>query len=126
MVDLQISIGTAAEEALARAGKPLPEPIPITALIDTGASGSVIQKGLPDQMGLKPVGAQSISTPTSTNVHCYQYRLRFLFPNRVVFETTVVEAPLRGQNIQCLLGRDLLSHAVFVYIGYRNLFSLSI
>lgn len=56
VVDLQISIGTAAEEALARAGQSVPESIPITALIDTGASGSVIQRGLPDQLGLKPVG----------------------------------------------------------------------
>jgi len=32
---------------------------------------------------------------------------------------------LRGQDIQCLIGRDALSHAVFVYTGYINQFTLS-
>lgn len=41
------------------------------------------------------------------------------------FATTVLEAPLQGQNIDCLIGRDVLSQGVFVYIGYTNLFSLS-
>jgi hypothetical protein len=43
----------------------------------------------------------------------------------VVAETTVLEAPLLGQHIQCLIGRDVLAHGVLVYIGYGNLFSLS-
>ena len=126
VVDLKIGTSAAAEKALTGAGQTVPQPIGLTAQIDTGSSGSVIQKGLPDQLGLKPIGTQHISTPTSTNVFCYEYRLRFHFPNRVVFETTAIEAPLEGQNIHCLLGRDLLSRGVFVYIGYRNLFSLSV
>ena len=42
-----------------------------------------------------------------------------------MFEGTVLEALLQGQNIQCLIGRDVLAQAVLVYIGYTNLFSLS-
>ena len=55
----------------------------------------------------------------------YEYAVRLVFPNNVVFESTVIEAPLQGQPIQCLVGRDVLSQAVLVYIGYGNLFSLS-
>jgi hypothetical protein len=30
-----------------------------------------------------------------------------------------------GQNIQCLIGRDILQHGVLIYIGYSNQFTLS-
>jgi len=51
--------------------------------------------------------------------------VRLLFPNRVVVETTAIAAPLQGQHIQCLIGRDVLKHGVFVYIGYTDTFTLS-
>jgi hypothetical protein len=94
-------------------------------MIDTGATKSVIQQGIAIQLGLKPVSVTSITTPSSTNVLCPEYLVRLVFPNNVLYEGTVIEAPLQGQSVQCLIGRDVLSHAVFVYIGYRNLFSLS-
>lgn len=94
-------------------------------MIDTGASGSVIRQGLATQLGLNPIGLTYINTPSSTNVGCYEYAVRLIFPNNVVVETPVLEAPLQGQNIQCLIGRDVLAHGVLVYIGYGNLFSLS-
>lgn len=94
-------------------------------MIDTGATSSVIRQGLATQLGLNPIGVTYINTPSSTNVPCYEYVVRLLFPNNVVAETTVLEAPLLGQHIQCLVGRELLAHGVFVYVGYVNLFSLS-
>ncbi|MBI3329343.1 MAG: retropepsin-like domain-containing protein, partial [Nitrospinae bacterium] len=100
-------------------------PVPAVAMIDTGATSSVMRQGLAAQMGLHPVGVTYINTPSSTNVACYEYLVRLVFPNNVLVETTVLEAPLQGQHIQCLIGRDVLAHAVLVYIGYGNLFSLS-
>ena len=95
------------------------------AMIDTGATSSVIRQGLAAQLGLNPVGVTYITTPSSTNVPCPEYLVRFVFPNNVLFETTVLEAPLQSQNIQCFIGRDVLAHAVLIYIGYGNPFSLS-
>lgn len=103
----------------------IPSPVPVIAMIDTGASVSVVRQGLPGQLGLKPVGLTYISTPSSTNVARYRFLVRFAFPNNVFVEVPVVEAPLQGQNIQCLIGRDILAHGVLIYIGYSNLFSLS-
>ena len=94
-------------------------------MIDTGATSSVIRQGLAAQLGLNPVGVTYITTPSSTNVPCHEYLVRLVFPNNVLFETTVIEALLQSQNIQCLIGRDVLAHAVLIYIGYGNLFSLS-
>jgi hypothetical protein len=125
IVELRIAVGTAVETALRRAGTALPAPVPAVAMIDTGATGTVIRQGLASQLGLNPVGVTHINTPSSTNVPCYEYVVRLLFPNNVLVEATVLEAPLQGQHIQCLIGRDVLAHGVLVYIGYGNLFSLS-
>ena len=103
----------------------MPAPLQLQAMIDTGASGTVIQQGLAASLGLQPVGTTKITTPSSTEVDCYEYAVRYVLPNNVVAEGTVIEAPLEGQQIQALIGRDVLSQAVFVYIGYMGGFSLS-
>lgn len=125
VVELRVAIGSAVENALRAANTPIPLPVGVPAMIDTGATKSVIRQGIAAQLGLNPVGVTYISTPSSTNVLCPEYLVRLVFPTNVLYEGTVIEAPLQGQHIQCLIGRDILSHAVFVYIGYRNLFSLS-
>ncbi|MFZ1061425.1 MAG: aspartyl protease family protein [Candidatus Rokuibacteriota bacterium] len=94
-------------------------------MIDTGATSSVMRQGFAAQLGLHPVGVAYINTHSSTNVACYEYLVRLVFPNNVVAEATVLEAPLLGQHIQCLIGRYVLAHGVLVYIGYGNLFTLS-
>lgn len=125
VVDVGLSVPLALEDQLRRAGESLPQPIQLQSMIDTGATGSVIQQGLAAQLGLKPIGVTLINTPSSTNVECYEYAVRFVFPNNVVVEGTVIEAPLKGQHIQGLIGRDVLQHAVLVYIGYAGQFTLS-
>lgn len=125
VVDIRAWIGTAVEESLKKASSKPPEPIQVKAMIDTGATGSVIQPDIAKQLGLQPIGVVYINTPSSENVACYQYVLRLVFPNNVVVQAIAVEAPLRGQQIQCLIGRDVLAHGVFVYTGYINQFTLS-
>jgi hypothetical protein len=126
LVELRIAVGGALEATLRAAGNPIPSPIPALAMIDTGATRSVIRQGLTTQLGLNPVGLTHINTPTSTNVPCYEYLVRLVFPNNLIsVEGTFIEAPLQGQNIQFLIGRDVLSRGVLIYIGYRNLFTLS-
>jgi len=125
LVDMRVWIGTPVEEALKKAGFKVPEPVAAKGMIDTGATGSVIQPAIAQQLGLQPVGVVSISTPSSENVPCLQFVVRLIFPNNVIVECLAIEAPLRGQNIQCLVGRDVLAHGVFVYTGYINQFTLS-
>jgi len=125
LVDMRVWIGTALEQAVTKASAKIPDPVPAKAMIDTGATGSVIQPALVRQLALQPVGVVNISTPSSASVLCYQYNVRFIFPNNVIVEAIAVEAPLQGQQIQCLVGRDVLAHAVLVYTGYINQFTLS-
>lgn len=125
VVELRVAVGSAAEVALKKSNTPVPTPIIAKGMIDTGATGTVIQAGIAAQLGLNPVGVTLINTPSSQNVTCYEYNVRLVFPNNVIVECTAIEVPLRGQHIQCLIGRDVLAHGVFIYIGYTNTFSLS-
>jgi len=126
LIELQVAVGSALESTFKAGAEAIPGPVKALAMIDTGASVSVLRQGLAAQLSLNAIGVSYINTPSSTNVPCYRYLVRFIFPNEVLVETNVVEAPLQGQNIQCLIGRDVLAHGVLIYIGGSNLFSLSL
>ena len=124
-VKVSLAVSQAAEETLRSANQPIPPPIEVLALIDTGATGTVIQAGLAQQLGLQPVGAVWIQTPASNDVLCGKYALRLAFMNSLMtVESTVIEAPLRGVTIQCLIGRDILARGLFLYNGQMNQFTL--
>lgn len=100
--------------------------IDLRAMIDTGASLTAIRDDIPGILGLNPVGVVLITTPTSTGVQCYQYLVNLVFPNNThIPNFTVTAVPLRGQNVSCLIGRDILGQGVLVYNGYMNQFTLS-
>lgn len=125
-LSVSVAITAALEQALVARGNPVPNPQPMTALVDTGASTTVIQAGIAQALGLQPVGVVPTSTPSSTNVPMPLYAIRLLLPQSVVFETTALESPsLVGQGIQGLIGRDVLSQAVLVYLGDANQFTLA-
>ena len=100
-------------------------PIRVRALIDTGADGNVLRRGLASRLGAVPEGAVRLRTPSSARAAGYRYRLHVTFPNGTGFESMFVEAPLPGFNVDCLIGRGILAQGVLVYLGYSNLFSLS-
>jgi predicted aspartyl protease len=123
--ELRLAVGSALETALQQANQNIPPPAQAVAMIDTGATSTVVREDLIQQLNLNPVGVTLIHTPSSTNVQCFEYLLRLAFPNNVVVETVAIAAPLQGQHIQCLIGRDVLSLGVFIYVGYNNSFTLS-
>jgi len=125
LLQVNITVTSAAEDALTAASQPVPPPVQVPALIDTGATGSAIAPGIAQQLGLQPVGVMNVSTPSSSNVPMPVYAIRLLLPNTIMFETTAVEAQLQGQGIGALIGRDVLSQAVLVYIGYANEFTIA-
>lgn len=124
---VEIRIGmTSAEEAAAHVlGDPVPVPLTVAALIDTGASHTVLRKDLATQLGLQPLGPFPFLTASSPSAHYTQYAARLYFPHNVEKEVLAVEMSLQGQHVQCLIGRDILADAVLVYLGESNLFSLS-
>jgi predicted aspartyl protease len=125
VVEVRLAVGSIIEEVLRKKNETIPTPIAASAMIDTGATGTVVRKDIVRQLNMNPIGTTLISTPSSTNIRCYEYLMRLLFPSNVVVETVVIAAPLLGQHIQCLVGRDVLQNGVFIYTGYINAFTLS-
>lgn len=126
VTEIQLLITRELESQLRESEEKVPDPVKMNAMIDTGATGTVIREGFTDKLNLNPVGISYINTPSTENFKCYNYNVRLLFPNRTSIDgITVIQAPLKGQHIDCLIGRDILSNAVFVYIGYTNQFTLS-
>lgn len=125
LVEMHVGLANEAVEALKKNGTAIPNPVSATALIDTGATASVIHPDIVKQLGLKPVGVANVCTASADNVKCLQYAVLLMFANGVGGPVIALEAPLKGQQIQCLIGRDVLSHAVMIYNGYMKQFTLS-
>lgn len=126
LCQVRIGVSDPVAEELQKENKPVPNPVEVTAIIDTGASGTVINPSIVENLGLVVRGTIDISTPSTKTHPCNLYDISLLFPNRVrISLIPVIEAPLEGQNIQCLIGRDVLAMGVFIYVGYNNTFTLS-
>lgn len=119
-------MSSVASEVLIKKRERVPAPIEVTALIDTGASATCVNPEIVKSLGLIQRGVTQIATPSSKAHPCDVYDASIHFPNGVEVPTIqIIEAPFEGQNIQCLIGRDVLAHGVLIYIGYINQFSIS-
>lgn len=125
---LQVRIGPsrAFVEAVGEFGS-VAAPVAVMAMVDTGAQTTVLSPDVAAQLGLKPVGAVPIITPTTTKpVQCDQFHVNVYFsPDVVVENVLAAQAPLIGHGFQCLIGRDVLAKGVLVYIGNENQFTLT-
>lgn len=123
---IKIGLSAVANEVLSSKGETINPPIEATVLIDTGASGTCINPKIVSTLGLVSRGVIQIATPSSKAHPCNVYDVSLHFPNGVTIPTVgVIETPLEGQNIQCLIGRDVLEHGILIYTGYTETFSLS-
>ena len=121
----QVFISKLLEEKLQSERILLPEPVPVQAMVDTGAAGTVIKDDVPPKLGLHPVGQVKVTTPSTADMLCDVYFIRIGFQAGVTVETTAIATPLENQHVQCLIGRDVLARGVLIYIGYVNSFTLS-
>jgi predicted aspartyl protease len=94
-------------------GKSVPT-VSVNALIDTGASGSVITPKVADQLGLIHTGFQKVSSVQDEQLRPVYYGF-IIFPWGMGKEIPIVSCPLK--NFDCLIGRDILLHWHFTYNG---------
>jgi len=125
-LDIEILPSEPAMEYLQQHGITV-ERIRLHAMIDTGSSSSVIRAGMLDSFGIFPTNIVQVNTPTSADISCDVYALQLLLPDHHdrSLSIDVIEAPLHGQNIQFLIGRDVLQFGVFIYQGHIDSFTLS-
>ncbi|MFH1824838.1 MAG: retropepsin-like aspartic protease [Candidatus Firestonebacteria bacterium] len=101
------------QENFKQQGKSAPT-VSVNALIDTGASGTVITPRVADQLGLVHTGFQKVSSVQDEQQQPVYYGF-IIFPWGNGKEIPIVSCPLK--NFDCLIGRDILLHWHFTYNG---------
>ena len=114
--------------------QPIPAPVTIRALVDTGASCTCIDPSVLQSLQLTPTGSASVHTPSTgaTPAAADQYDVGlaiFAALNQVpLFLATVpvIAADLlQPQGIHALIGRDILSLCVLHDNGTTGTFTLA-
>jgi class 3 adenylate cyclase len=101
------------------AGTELRKPLTIMALIDTGASATIINPQVAVTCGLAQTGLARISSLGQIS-ECPEYVGALRFPESSLKEIDPVRfiaGPLPGQDVACLLGRDVLARWRLIYDG---------
>jgi predicted aspartyl protease len=95
------------------------QPFTVTALIDTGASRTVINPEVAATCGLRQTGeAQIASAGHITKRAEFAGAIRFPDQELAPFDpVSLIVCPLPEQDVACLLGRDILERWNFLYDG---------
>jgi hypothetical protein len=131
IVDLLIGVSRAKAVALAADKQPIPIPVQIRALIDTGCSGTCVEGEVLRSLGLIPINKTQVLTATTGQtpeiVDLYDASLAILHPqlNMIFAPTPIMECKPLGRSYRCLLGRDLLAHCILSYNGTATTFTLA-
>ena len=127
IVRLAVLVSDPRREALVAANRPVPNPILINGLLDTGASSTCIDPAVMQSLGLTPTGFVPIITPsTGTTPHmCEQYDVAIAVLLRgsavhIIDTLPVIASPLAHQGHEALIGRDVLSRAILIYNGHEG------
>jgi hypothetical protein len=116
-----------------RAHQPIPQPISVLALLDTGAERTCVDPTVVTRLGLPFSGTGLMGAPGvgvgpavlggSILGASYEAGLVILHPvtkppsNLVVHELVVDELPLANFGIEAVIGRDVLALCILVYDG---------
>jgi hypothetical protein len=121
VVHAAVAVPTPLERLLTAARQPIPQAVPVTALIDTGAFSSAIDRNTAVRLGLQPVGAFLISAPgpIARAVQVLRYAVKIVLPTLDAVDITVIEAQV-DETIQVVLGRDILARSIFIYNGFSR------
>jgi len=113
-IEVSITHPRVVQEKLKELGKNVPATVNVRALIDTGASSSVITPKVAEKLKLIQTGYQKVTSVQDEQDRPVYYGM-ILFPWGSGKEIPIVSCPLR--NFDCLLGRDILMHWLFTYNG---------
>ena len=121
--------------ALLASKLPVPNPLQIRALVDTGASGTCIDPSVLIALGLTPTGSVQVNTPSTGGMPhtAAQYDIAVIVPPAnpshpaLMLPSVPVIASelLQLQGFHALIGRDVLSDCVLHHNGTMRLFTLA-
>ncbi len=134
--EIQLLVGVNAREgaALQRSGLPVPQPVNLNGVVDTGTMYSLVDAHWLDQLAIAPVGEASVGVVgVRSPIACNQFEisLTIIHPalprgqKRLFKSLPVLGADLKNATgDEALLGQDVLTRCRFVYDGRARTFSL--
>jgi hypothetical protein len=133
LVDVMVSVPTARRMVLERLQLPVPEPVRIKAVLDTGASISGVDPGVLETLELAgEVDIMYVHTPSTFDdpFPCPVYVVNFSLicgTNLLTCkDMRILASGFRGnEEAQALVGRDVLAHCNFEYLGPEARFILA-
>ncbi|MFZ0226565.1 MAG: aspartyl protease family protein [Mycobacterium sp.] len=125
LLAVDLSISSALQRSLEAQKQHVPQSVRCNGLIDTGSSRTVIRLGLARKLRLNPVSTVRARTASGAEEACGVYSVQLILPNGSTADLTqAVELPLQEPGIDVLIGRDILSQGMLVYLGTKNEFTL--
>ena len=124
LISLSIGVSVSRASALKNLSQPIPNPILVQGLIDTGAS-------LVQSLFLQPTGTSEMLTPSTGNTPkitpVYDISIKIPHGDASLDFNSIpaMESVLLNQGFHVLIGRDILSKCLLIYDGVANLCTLS-
>jgi hypothetical protein len=127
-----VGITSGHRSALKVAGRPVPQPVSTTLLIDTGASSTLICESVIRKLDLTPRGFTLMHSPTTGGLPMQvpQYDVDLIITNpkgasETIANLLVMTRDMSSLDIDGLLGRDVLARSRMTYSGPENILLLS-
>ncbi len=127
--EVRIGIFAARRNALIRTGLPIPNSIAVKAQLDTGAYRSGIDAKILRQLELwEPIDREEYyssstdGTPAVGDIYAVELTLLCPSGNRAFDSLRVLAHNFTGCEARAVIGRDLLAHCTFNYVGPNESF----
>lgn len=131
-LSLRVALGASFAQADATFGEGNPPPLPVEAIIDTGASITCVDSEVVQILRLKPIGEALVRTlggeaaPRRFKTFAVSLRFESAEGVRKIFPAAqVVSASFYQTGIQALIGRDILNRAILQSSGFSGLATLA-
>ena len=93
---------------------------PAKAQWDTGATGTCISKELAQKLKLQPIGMQQIQTPSGKAI-VNQYKMHVILNREIMIKNvSVIDSEIGNQNIDILIGMDIIKLGDFGISNYED------
>lgn len=133
MVDLRIGWSTARIKGLRARHSPIPQPVEVRAIIDTGDEVSALDTQVVRSLNLPIGGFTATNMPALGGMNItmdHDVNLTILAPNGsgqgnlLIPDLLILDLDLGAVGYQALLGRDVLVRCRFLYDGQAGQFTL--